>query len=974
MDNRPKILFLDAYDSFSNNITPLLATRLHADVHVLPIDAPLTPAAFRDELQHYDAVVCGPGPGSPHCAADIGLMQYVWEAAKTPDDADETPVNKIHTAVPTLGICLGFQSLVAAHGGHIRRLRAGGLHGMVRVIDVAPAADIFAGVPAPFRATLYHSLGADVGQDRIPAAVWSTARWDTTVLSPRCADLLPLAWVEEPVAVAATGRPLAASPPHTTTGDTERILMAVRHRTLPFWGLQYHPESVCTDEASHTVLDNWFRAALQWNADHRQTHAAALGKPNGSRAAGATGIMAAHQATRPRLLSLRPLVLEDAHECDRSARSPGGSNGANGVNGTLGNSNGASTLLPRLRASSRGFVSRTLKLPEHVHVPDLVEALAPPGSLDPLSGSRDELEHIVLDSATAAARAATTTTTTGGLEGEAGGVDEEAIRGRFSIVALDVGAALRIEYRTGDRFATLRLPPGSAGGAEPTVERIPLRGTQTIWQLLAEFHDARRLPESTTSAAASSPVSPFLGGFMGYITYEQGLGDIGVDIPAPGQDGRGHDRPDVCFAWVTRSLVVDHIKGLLHVQDLDSDGPAARNGVHKAHIVSSSPSWVDGIVAQLESSPVWQAASAGLQPRTSRTEDSLKTTATDVGKTVAGPRTRVYAPDVHTYEDKVRACQEYIAAGDTYELCLTDQTRIVQDVRNGPQRMPSSWSYYRALRTRNPAPFASYIRLGGATLLSSSPERFLRVGPRNSGNDDDDGDDDGDGTLYASMRPMKGTVRRSAAVATLSQAAALLHVPKEEAENLMIVDLVRHDLHGVCGPANVAVRRLLAVEPHGHVFQMVSVVEGRLGAEFKGDANQAARAHVGAAPTALDVLAASLPPGSMTGAPKKRSCERLRVLEQQRERSLYAGVVGYLCVTGRSDWSVTIRSLFRWDDEIEAAPAPNGNGEDDHGRQVWHVGAGGAVTVLSTPEGEREEMLTKLAGPLGIFEDEIASL
>lgn len=104
----------------------------------------------------------------------------------------------------------------------------------------------------------------------------------------------------------------------------------------------------------------------------------------------------------------------------------------------------------------------------------------------------------------------------------------------------------------------------------------------------------------------------------------------------------------------------------------------------------------------------------------------------------------------------------------------------------------------------------------------------------------------------------------------------------------------------------------------------------------------------------------------MTGAPKKRSCEILREIEGHKERGLYSGVVGYMCATGRGDWSVTIRSLFRWDDEQVVV---NGDeGPETH--EVWRIGAGGAVTILSTPEGEREEMFTKLAGPLRIFGEE----
>jgi para-aminobenzoate synthetase len=194
---------------------------------------------------------------------------------------------------------------------------------------------------------------------------------------------------------------------------------------------------------------------------------------------------------------------------------------------------------------------------------------------------------------------------------------------------------------------------------------------------------------------------------------------------------------------------------------------------------------------------------------------------------------------------------------------------------------------------------------------------------------------------------MKGTVRKSPAVPTLKDAIPLLDIPKEKAENLMIVDLVRHDLYGVCGSGKISVPRLMLVEEYRSVFQMISVVEGQIPAT--------------GGYTGLDVLAASLPPGSMTGAPKKRSCEILQDVEG-KERSLYSGVVGYMDVGGRGDWSVNIRCMYRWDDEDEVL-----GGDEGKRVETWHIGAGGAVTTLSTPEGEREEMLTKLNGTLGVF-------
>ncbi|CAI4217048.1 unnamed protein product [Parascedosporium putredinis] len=188
------------------------------------------------------------------------------------------------------------------------------------------------------------------------------------------------------------------------------------------------------------------------------------------------------------------------------------------------------------------------------------------------------------------------------------------------------------------------------------------------------------------------------------------------------------------------------------------------------------------------------------------------------------------------------------------------------------------------------------------------------------------------------MHPMKGTAKKSAAVRTLADAEKLLRIPKEEAENLMIVDLVRHDLHGVCGPGRVSVPHLLKIEEYASVFQMITVVEGRL-PEPRGEE---------ARYTAIDVLSASLPPGSMTGAPKKRSCEILRAVERGRERGIYSGVVGYVDVTGKSDWSVNIRCLFKYDDECAcgcrggcAGAIGRDNDVDDVGcGEVWHVGAG----------------------------------
>ncbi|PSS00830.1 ADC synthase [Coniella lustricola] len=834
---RSSILFIDAYDSYSNNITSLLTTLLDVNVRVLPIDAPISKDDFRRELRHYEAVVCGPGPGTPGKDADVGLMRLLWEL----DD---------HDLLPVLGVCLGFQSLVLACGGNVRRLKRG-LHGMIRTIQHRPKhnashcdGDIFQHV-GEFKATLYHSLCADVGQDSVRD--WEAQKWNTPA---RHSDIVPLGWVVED---------------RGNAQETERILMALKHRRKPFWGLQYHPESICTESEGHKVLQNWFAQARRWNVGNRK-----LGTQNSSQ-------MMARNSVKSSLHDQASLLQLDAEKGGRLWRKLAYSD------------------------ATQKLWSRSIPLPEGVEAPHIAEML----------GLNDG-HSVVFDSANGNQPAPTT------------GVD---VRGRFSILAADVGACLRIEYHTGDDFLTI-----FNGLSIGNKEIVALPPGRTVWHFLAEFHETRRSQlECNTARVPEEHAVPFLGGFVGFVTYEQGLSGIDIQLPKD----RGHNRPDVCLAWIQKSLVIDHQTQVVHVQEL---GPNA--------------SWIVSAAQQLQNSALWRY---GIQ--------NNHNTADKAGFEVL---TVIKKPDSAKYEAKVRMCQDFIAAGESYELCLTDQTRITR-VRepkecdsvkrsSGQDRTErskshiadaskdSSWQLYRTLRSRNPAPYASYVRLGGTTLVSSSPERFLEY----------------DRAGLCSMKPMKGTVKKCAepgegCATTLAEAEAILNTPKEQAENLMIVDLVRHDLHGICGAGNVTVPDLLKVEEYQTVYTMISRVQGQLPLNGVGDD--------GSIYSGLDVLAASLPPGSMTGAPKKRSCEILQQIEGGKERSLYSGVVGYMCVTGRGDWSVTIRSMFRWDDESTS------DSDEESGTEVWHIGAGGAVTILSTAEGEREEMFVKLARPLSIFSD-----
>jgi aminodeoxychorismate synthase component I len=266
--------------------------------------------------------------------------------------------------------------------------------------------------------------------------------------------------------------------------------------------------------------------------------------------------------------------------------------------------------------------------------------------------------------------------------------------------------------------------------------------------------------------------------------------------------------------------------------------------------------------------------------------------------------------DVASYRKAVEAIAEEIAAGELYQACLT--YRIDRPFPGDP------WQLYRALRRRDPAPFAAYLELPEVAIASSSPERFLRV------------DDAG----RVESRPIKGTAPRAADPDEDARAArALACSEKDRAENLMIVDLVRNDLGRVCAAGSVAVPELFAVEPYASVFQLVSTVTGQL--------------QRGA--SALDAIAAAFPPGSMTGAPKIAAMRALDRLETVR-RGFYSGALGYLDARGGADLAVVIRTAF-----VRG------------GRAYLH--AGGGIVADSDPGAEYAESLAKLRSLLAALAD-----
>jgi para-aminobenzoate synthetase len=419
------------------------------------------------------------------------------------------------------------------------------------------------------------------------------------------------------------------------------------------------------------------------------------------------------------------------------------------------------------------------------------------------------------------------------------------------------------------RFSFIGAPDGPLGhvvrydvGARAlTIER-PAGREQRRERVLD--HCEREL--ARLRADASELPFDFIGGYAGYLGYE-------LKADCGGELVHRSTLPDAALVFCDRLIAFDHDQRRVHLLALaDAQGAAAAEA--------------------------WLAATAGELARPAPPAPLVPPTP---GALRFAARERRDA-----YLANVGACKHEIFEGETYEVCLT--TELQSDGAIDPL------AAYRALRARNPAPYAALLRLGDVSVLSSSPERFLRVDRRR----------------IVESKPIKGTAPRAAHPAEDAyRGAALRADDKSRAENLMIVDLVRNDLGRVCALGSVEVPALMAVESYATVHQLVTTVRGRL----RDDA------------TAIDAIRAAFPGGSMTGAPKLRTMEIIDRLEAG-PRGVYAGALGFLSVNGTADLSIVIRTLVA-------------------SRNALRIGSGGAIVAASDPEAEHEEMLLKARAVLG---------
>jgi len=361
-----------------------------------------------------------------------------------------------------------------------------------------------------------------------------------------------------------------------------------------------------------------------------------------------------------------------------------------------------------------------------------------------------------------------------------------------------------------------------------------------------------------------------VGGYVGYLGYE-----LKADCGSP--NVHSSDMPDAAMMLANRVVAVDHTKDVTYVFAL------CRGEDPEAEL------WLDATQDLIEAAIANPPAERPLAPPTD--------------------------PDGHVCFRAGRGRERYLAdiaksqaellAGESYEVCLTDQFST--------DASPEPFDLYRQLRRSNPSPFAAFLRFGEYAVVSSSPERFLSV--------------DRDRKVMA--RPIKGTVSRTEdPEENAARRQALEEDEKTYAEHLMIVDLLRNDLGVVCDVESVEVPDLMVVEGYATVYQMVSTIIGRLTEER----------------SPIDCVRATFPGGSMTGAPKQRTMEIIDDLEDEA-RGVYSGSIGYFGADGSTDLNIVIRTIVMRPGKTT-------------------IGAGGAIVMQSDPEEEYEEILLKARAPM----------
>ncbi|PWY99690.1 ADC synthase [Testicularia cyperi] len=966
----PRILIVDHFDSYTLNLLALLLSKedlagkdlaqaIEERIVVLPHTHPLlTSQAFHEHVRpHIDAIILSPGPGSPDKSTDFG--------------AAEALLKDVDLNLPVLGVCLGHQGLATAFGGQVTRALSV-RHGLQSKLKIEPYADrpeavdgtkrisLLDGIPQDTLVVRYNSLVVDTETlpDCLRVTAWSrdevspapaprpghfreartptthrtldatspshclSASTDVTNVTASARSSVSLSTAHKTASASSDKESDLESAPSSADdidepdslaaqlGQLQPAIMALQHKTLPFYGVQFHPESI-ESQAGHRLMSNFLALVRQFWMEE----------------ASASDLTRAQDAQRRLQSWPSPVLRLPKHLVLAGER-------------CLAGSQMHEERKPLASAAARPLTIATHQFSEFT--PDI--NLLMPSIFHGLFRTASPVGAMWLDSAR-----------------------DKDPHSRYSYMSVP---AFSLSYKVGSAHVLL-----STDG-ETTVE-LPLTTTDgqdvSFWTFVNELQ--RELMESTDMHELQktdiTDGNIFRIGFTGYWGYEMKNESLSLDTSAP--VGDGCNLFDAEFFFCDRVLAYDH-----HTQMWTASALVAGNscnlGTERLKQVMSKLQELAGVSSDAEAVSIgttaavataWmQHVQSGVETvcRSDDPQSDFTSIATGLCEALPVLRPKMLAQD---YMEQIESARELIAAGESYELCMTNQfqgqlpTIREDDAVDTPLDL-DHFGLYCKLRARNPAPYSAFMRLPdlggqrdaavgkpqrGRAIVSTSPERFMRITR--------------DGQVE--MKPIKGTLARAGygpgekamqpGCDTVEEEtikrrwresederrrAKLAADVKERAENLMIVDLIRADLFSFCRADSVAVPGLMKVESYETVHQLVTTVSGQL------------KPDIGTA----EAVRRCFPPGSMTGAPKRRSVQLLERLELsladaehddnlRARRGIYSGALGWMGLDGAADFSVVIRTLVADGDNVS-------------------IGAGGAITYLSNPEREWQEVLDKV--------------
>eukprot|EP00126_Sphaerothecum_destruens_P000391 Sdes_comp10446_c0_seq1m2137 len=761
LEEAMRILIIDNYDSYTFNLVELFGKLTTYPPIVIQNDQ-IPFAQLEPTLKYFDAVVISPGPGSPIFPHDVGVCLDVIASH----------------SLPILGVCLGHQALAYHFGGKINHAHHL-MHGQLSHVfhDETDSFDsLFYQIPSPFSVVRYHSL---IVSDPVPSPLQVTSR----------------------------------------TADTHEI-MSLKHSSFPLWGVQFHPESICT-EFGDVIALNFLRLAKLHNE-------------NAGRNINLSDFPAEFSALFQ--LSLDP------HTFD-----------------TFSSMSEPNFVPPKSKYS---ILVRKLNFFKDSH--SVFRRLYSKSCL-----------AFWLDSSKV-----------------------EQKLSRFSFMGDGFGPhAYHLKYFLNKRLVQISRPQTSCNSeSNPNfcIRLETLKKESSFFDFLQNQLENYPNPPIVWENGTKVDHLPFdfHCGFVGFFSYEMRFeSGLFENIPTSPQVFKAADSKcgDSSFLFADRTVVFDHQQQEIYLLGMMESSPDS---------VLSWMNCVEEILLQ-ETSDVecgrdWQEESG---------EDSLESP--------QEIRVRLRHNEKE-YHENINRCMDHFHEGDSYEICLT--TMLTSSTQLKPFRV------YSCLRNRNPAPYGAYLRFDEKeAILSSSPERFLKI----------------DSHRKVEIKPIKGTTPRGKTLEddeTLRE--GLGKNPKDFAENLMILDLIRNDLSKVCTIGTISVPSMMKIETYSTVHQLVSTVSGTLSSNV----------------TSLKVLQSVFPAGSMTGAPKFRTMGILDELERHHPRGVYSGCLGFFSLTGPVDFAVVIRTIV----------------VDQDG---FSIGAGGAIVHLSDSDSEFQEMVLKARAPLSSILD-----